>query len=157
MMSLLRRKLPTISSIDLSAVLEYRRLFAIVVSCLVGFVVSCELRTRPALITVYNPAMRISVPISQGWRSELGDQSGFRMHTFTGPSVDVPERPGIRAQVMLGPMPKGKSLDELSKRYTEGHTVTREQGHSLHGFAGKTWYFRFRRRSRELAAHVDID
>jgi hypothetical protein len=141
MMSLLRRKPRTISSIEPSFLLERRRLFAIFAYCLVIAVASCELRTPPALITVYNPAMRISVPIPQGWRSELGDQSGFRMHTFTGPSVDVPERPGIRAQVMLGPMPKGKALDELSTRYTEGHTVTQEQGYSLHGFAGKTWFF----------------
>jgi hypothetical protein len=141
MMSLLPKKRPTISSIELLNVLKRRRLSPIVVIGLVVAVLSCELRTPPALITVYNPSMKISVPIPQGWRSELGDQSGFRMHTFTGPSVDVPERPGIRAQVMLGPMPKDKALDELSERYTEGHTVTQEQGYSLHGFAGKTWLF----------------
>jgi hypothetical protein len=63
------------------------------------------------------------------------------MQVFTGPSVDVPERPGIRAQVMVGPMPRGVDIDEVSRRYTEKHIVSHEQGYSLHGFAGKTWYF----------------
>jgi hypothetical protein len=63
------------------------------------------------------------------------------MHIFTGASVDVPERPGIRAQVMLGPLPSGTDLDDLAQRYTNGHTVSHEQGYSLNGYAGKSWYF----------------
>jgi hypothetical protein len=85
--------------------------------------------------------MKVSLPVPQGWRSNLGDQAGFRMQVFTGPSVDVPERPGIRAQVMVGPMPRGVELDEVSRRYTEDRIVSQERGYSLHGFSGKTWYF----------------
>lgn len=102
---------------------------------------SCELRRPYALITVYNPAMKVSVPIPQGWHSQTGEQAGFQMQIFTGPSVDVPERPGIRAQIMTGPLPEVVGLDALSRRYTEGRTVTQEQGYSLHGFAGRSWYF----------------
>lgn len=102
---------------------------------------ACRLGAPPGLITVYSPALKISIPVPQGWRSEVGEQSSFLMQIFTGPSVDVPERPGIRAQVMKGPLPVGVSLDDLSTRYTEGHTVSHEQGYSLHGIAGKSWYF----------------
>ncbi len=102
---------------------------------------SCDLRRPFTLITVYNPTLKISVPVPKGWRSEEGGQAGFRMHIFTGASVDVPERPGIRAQVMLGPLPPGTELGELAKRYTNGHTVSREQGYSLNGNAGKSWFF----------------
>jgi len=63
------------------------------------------------------------------------------MQIFTGASVDVPERPGIRAQVMAGSLPEGKTLDDIASRYTENHTVSHEQGYSLHGFAGKSWFF----------------
>ncbi|MFQ5792989.1 MAG: hypothetical protein ACE5JI_21170 [Acidobacteriota bacterium] len=105
------------------------------------FCSSCELgRPRP-LVTVYAAEMKVSVPVPQGWSSEIGEQAGFQMRIFTGPSVDVPERPGIRVQVMQGPMPEGSSLDELSRRYTEGHYVSHEQGYSLHGQAGKSWFF----------------
>jgi hypothetical protein len=63
------------------------------------------------------------------------------MQIFTGPSVDVPERPGIRVQVMAGPMPPGASVDDLSKRYTEGQQISGERPYTLHGHQGKTWFF----------------
>jgi hypothetical protein len=141
-MSSLRRRLPIINSIDSNRRHgPASRGFGVV--ALVGIIIStgCELRTPPALITVYNPSMKVSLPVPQGWRSNLGDQAGFQMQVFTGPSVDVPERPGIRAQVMVGPMPRGVDLDEVSQRYTEDRIVSQERGYSLHGFSGKTWYF----------------
>jgi hypothetical protein len=136
--SSLRRKLPIISSIESQR--GFRRL---VYGCLIVAVtvLGCELRTPPILITVYNPSMKISLPVPQGWRSNLGERAGFQMQVFTGPSVDVPERPGIRAQVMVGPMPGGMEIDDVSHRYTEDRVVVQERGYSLHGFAGKTWYF----------------
>jgi hypothetical protein len=138
MMSSLPKKLRTISWID-----HFRGLrgFWLVPLIAIGAYLACELRTPPALITVYNPVMKTSVPVPQGWRSNLGDQAGFQMQVFTGPSVDVPERPGIRAQVMVGPMPKGTELDEISHRYTEDRIVAQERGYSLHQYAGKTWFF----------------
>jgi hypothetical protein len=105
------------------------------------FSLGCELRTRPSLITVYNATTKVSLPVPQGWQSETAEQAGFQMQIFTGPSVDVPERPGIRAQVMAGPLPAGRAIDDIARRYTEGHTVSHEQGYSLHGFAGKSWFF----------------
>lgn len=102
---------------------------------------SCELRTPPALITVYSPTLELSAPIPQGWTSEIGEQAGYRMQTFTGRSVDVPGRAGIRVQIMTGPVPEERSIDEIGKRYTEGHEVSHEQGYSLHGHAGRTWHF----------------
>jgi len=115
--------------------------FFVAGSALVVFSLGCQLRTRPSLITVYNPAMKVSLPVPQGWQSETAEQAGFQMQIFTGPSVDVPERPGIRAQVMAGPMPAGKALDDIARRYTENRTVSHEQGYSLHGYAGRSWFF----------------
>ncbi len=129
--------------------------------CLAGLVLglsACRLGAPPGLVTVYSPALKISVPVPQSWRSDVGEQSAFLMQIFTGPSVDVPERPGIRAQVMTGPLPAGVSLDDLSTRYTEGDTVTHEQGYSLHGNAGKSWYFHSEdgaERSRLMLTPVD--
>ncbi len=108
---------------------------------LVAVLSSCALQRSFTLITVYNPTLKISVPVPKGWKSDEGGQAGFRMHIFTGASVDVPERPGIRAQVMLGPLPPGANLDDLADRYTKDHTVTYEQGYSLNGNAGKSWFF----------------
>ncbi len=101
----------------------------------------CDLRSRPALVTVYNSTTKVTVPIPRGWQSETAEQAGFQMQIFTGPSVDVPERPGIRVQVMAGPLPEEKMLDDIASRYTENHTISHEQGYSLHGFAGKSWFF----------------
>jgi len=145
MMSSLPKKLPTISSTDGSV--APKSLFVLArlgLPALALVLVSsgCELRTPPSLITVYNAEMKISIPIPQGWRSNVGDQAGFKMQVFTGASVDVPERPGIRAQVMVGPMPREMSIDEISRRYTDDYVVSQERGYSLQGFAGKTWFFR---------------
>ena len=93
------------------------------------------------LVTVYSPMLAISIPVPAGWSTEIGSQAGFKMQIFTGPSVDVPERPGIRVQVMTGPIPNGLTVDEIAERYIEGQEVSVARGYSLHGFAGKTWYF----------------
>ena len=93
------------------------------------------------LVTVYSRSMATSIPVPAGWSTEVGSQGGFLMQIFTCPSVDVPERAGIRVQVMTGPMPAGRSLDELSKRYIEDQEVSDERSYSLHGFEGKTWTF----------------
>jgi len=93
------------------------------------------------LVTVYSPLLAISIPIPAGWSTEIGSQAGFKMQIFTGPSVDVPERPGIRVQVMTGPIPDGVTVDEIAERYVEGQEVSLARGYSLHGFAGKSWYF----------------
>src|SRR3972149_5367689 len=77
-------------------------------SLLLAALVSCELRSKPALITVYSPTLQVSFPLPQGWTAdEAVEQAGFHMQTFTGRSIDVPERPGIRLQIMAGPMPDG--------------------------------------------------
>ena len=93
------------------------------------------------LVTVYSPLLSISIPIPAGWSTEIGSQAGFKMQIFTGPSVDVPERPGIRVQVMTGPIPSGRTVEEIAERYVEGQEVSLARGYSLHGFAGKSWYF----------------
>jgi hypothetical protein len=108
---------------------------------LLGLLFACQARFPQTLITVYGPALEVSIPVPVGWGTEFGAHAGFNMQIFTGPSVDVPDRPGIRVQVMVGPMPAGMAIDDLSRRYTEGQEVSRERGYSLHGHAGKTWYF----------------
>jgi hypothetical protein len=107
----------------------------------VAFLSACGGDISRTLITVYGPTLAISIPIPAGWSTEVGEQAGFAMQIFTGPSLDVPERPGIRVQVMAGPMPGGRTLDEVSRRYIDGQDVSTERGYSLHGFAGRTWYF----------------
>ena len=102
---------------------------------------ACQLHSPKVPITVYSRELDISLPVPQGWSSQAGDQAGFHMLVFTGPSVDVPDRPGIRVQVMAGAMPEGARIDELARRYTAQKKVIREQGYSLHGEAGKTWFF----------------
>src|SRR5262245_24217167 len=80
---------------------------------------ACELRSKPPLITVYSPTLHVSFPLPQGWSAdEAVQQAGFHMQTFTGRSVDVPERAGIRLQIMAGPMPDG-SLDDVAGRYRQ--------------------------------------
>ena len=114
------------------------RLLAVVVTT--AFFSACAGGSQ-TLVTVYSPLLAISIPIPAGWSTEIGSQAGFKMQIFTGPSVDVPERPGIRVQVMTGPIPNGLTVDEIAERYIEGQEVSVARGYSLHGFAGKTWYF----------------
>ena len=109
------------------------------VLCL-GFV-GCELRSTPALITVYSPALEVSFPLAQGWTADAAiEQAGFHMQGFTGRSVDVPERPGIRLQILAGPMPDGP-LDEVSERFRRELKQERVEDFSLGTFVGKTWYY----------------
>jgi hypothetical protein len=116
-------------------------------SLLLVSLVSCELRSKPALITVYSPTLQVSFPLPQGWTAdEAVEQAGFHMQTFTGRSVDVPERAGIRLQIMAGPMPDG-SLDDVATRYRRELQVDGEEGWVFGGYEGhrghkgKTWRF----------------
>lgn len=102
---------------------------------------ACELRRTPALITVYNPALKISFPLPQGWSAdEAALQAGFHMQTFTGRSVDVPERAGIRVQVLAGPMPSG-TLDGVAERFQAQLSIESEKPYELEGRQGKFWSF----------------
>jgi hypothetical protein len=104
-------------------------------------VAGCEIRSKPALITVYNPGISVSFPLPQGFRSDPAiEQAGFHMQTFTGASVDVPERPGIRIQVMAGPTPEG-SLDRVVERFRRELDVESEEAYSLADSKGKAWSF----------------
>ena len=67
-------------------------------------------------------------------------QAGFHMQTFTGRSVDVPERPGIRAQILAGPMPDG-AVDDVAARFRRELETEREESYALHGYEGKFWSF----------------
>jgi len=101
----------------------------------------CELRSTPALITVYSPSLKVSFPLPQGWTADsVVQQAGFTMQTFTGRSVDVPERPGIRVQILAGPMPKG-SIEDVAERFRRELTVERETSYSLYGHEGKLWFY----------------
>jgi hypothetical protein len=101
----------------------------------------CELRSKPALITVYNPTLQVSFPLPQGWSADAAiEQAGFHMQTFTGKSVDVPERAGIRLQIMAGPMPQG-TLEEVATRYRRELQVEREEDYVFVGHKGKSWRF----------------
>jgi len=114
---------------------------AVVVLAAVAGFIGCELRTPPALITVYNPSLRVSFPLPQGWTAdEARQQSGFHMQTFTGRSVDVPDRPGIRVQILAGPMPSD-GLDEVAGRFRGELAVEREDPFSLEGHPGKQWLY----------------
>ena len=129
------RKLPTTSSIR-------RRIFVFLGGAVVWIAMlpGCD-RDAGTLITVYSRSLAVSIPMPAGWSTEVGSQGGFLMQVFTGPSVDVPERAGIRVQVMSGPMPGDSGLDEISKRYIAGQEVLNEESYVLHGFEGKTWEF----------------
>ena len=110
-------------------------------SLLLVALVSCELRSKPALITVYSPTLQVSFPLPQGWTAdEAVEQAGFHMQTFTGRSVDVPERAGIRLQIMAGPMPDGP-LDDVATRYRRELEVEGEEDWVFVGKEGKTWRF----------------
>lgn len=123
---------------------------------------ACRPAGQPPLITVYVPDIAVSLPLPQGWTSASNEQGGFRMTTFTGPSVDVPDRDGIQVQVMAGPAPAGSSLREVADRYyIGGQTVLSEDDfrpdddHDLQGdregdierdLEGRIWSFEFERR-----------
>jgi hypothetical protein len=104
---------------------------------------ACEIRSKPALITVYDPAIQVSFPLPQSFHAdEPVEQAGFHIQTFTGRSVDA-DRPGIRFQVMAGPMPQG-SLDEIAVRYRRDLEVSYEGDYTFMphlGLSGKTWQF----------------
>lgn len=102
---------------------------------------ACELRSKPALITVYSPALEVSFPLPQGWQPETPvEQAGFHMQTFAGASVDVPERVGIRVQIMGGPAPDAP-LEQTATRYRKELKIASEGDYSLYGYEGKTWTF----------------
>jgi hypothetical protein len=101
----------------------------------------CELRSKAVPITVYSPSLSVSFPLPQGWTAdEAIEQAGFHMQTFTGASVDVPERPGIRVQVMAGPTPE-MPLEQVATRYRRELELEREEDYSFAGSSGKIWFF----------------
>ena len=107
----------------------------------------CRDARQLPLITVYVPDIAVSLPLPQGWTSASDQQGGFRMTTFTGPSVDVPDRDGIQVQVMAGPVPSGSSLREVAERYyIGGQTVLSEEPFPVGGAEGIAWTFEFDRR-----------
>lgn len=107
----------------------------------------CRAAGQPPLITVYVPDIAVSLPLPQGWTSASDQQGGFRMTTFTGPSVDVPDRDGIQVQVMAGPAPEGSSLREVADRfYIGGQTVLSERPFRFGEEEGRVWTFEFERR-----------
>jgi hypothetical protein len=118
----------------------------------------CELRSKPALITVYSPTLQVSFPLPQGWTAdEAMEQVGFHMQTFTGRSVDVPERAGIRLQIMAGPMPTGP-LDEVATRYRRELEVQGEGEYAFAGHPGKSWRFvSADREEKSRLALVDVE
>ena len=108
---------------------------------------SCRDDGQPRLITVYVPDIAVSLPLPQGWHSAANQQGGFRMTTFTGPSVDVPERDGIQVQVMAGPALAGSSLREVADRFYIGEqTVLSERAFRLGADEGFLWTFAWERR-----------
>ena len=128
------RKLPTT---NWTRRIRFARLVAVLIIALPP---ACGRQGAPT-ITVYSHSLGISLPVPSGWSTEVGSQGGFLMQIFTGPSVDVPERAGIRVQVMHGPMPAGSDIDQLATRYTEGQEVSGESVFALHGHEGRSWVF----------------
>lgn len=101
----------------------------------------CEIRSTPALITVYSGPIGVSFPLPQGWSADAAlEQAGFQMQTFTGRSVDVADRSGIRVQVMSGPMPDA-DIERVAERYQRELEVTSESDYALAGFPGKVWTY----------------
>ncbi len=97
---------------------------------------------RSDLVTVYVPDVGVSLPVPRGWSSAVSQQGGFRMATFTGPSVDIPERDGIQVQVMAGPLPGGQSLREVADRFYIGeHNVLSEASWVSGNQTGTVWTF----------------
>ena len=108
---------------------------------------SCGGAGQPRLITVYIPEIGVSLPLPQGWTSASDQQGGYRMTTFSGPSVDVPERDGIQVQVMAGPAPTGQTLEEVAQRFYIGEQrVLSEQAYRFGDSEGFLWTFQWERR-----------
>lgn len=93
------------------------------------------------MITVYNPAMRVSVPAPRGWKTELAAEAGFAMQNFTGPAVDSPDQRGVVVQVMVGPLPPDATLDRLSAAYTSAKRVSSQERYDFLGGPGGLWRF----------------
>lgn len=108
---------------------------------------SCLPTGQPRLITVYVPDIAVSLPLPQGWTSASNQQGGYRMTTFSGPSVDVPERDGIQVQVMAGPAPTDQTLREVADRFYIGEQIVlSEQPFQLGSEEGFIWTFEWERR-----------
>ncbi len=108
---------------------------------------SCQYAGQPPLITVYLPDIEVSLPLPQGWNSASTQQGGYRMTTFSGPSVDVPERDGIQVQVMAGPAPSGQTLREVADRFYIGEQIVESEEPVLYGDdEGMLWTFAWERR-----------
>ena len=89
----------------------------------------------------------MSLPLPQGWTSAANQQGGYRMTTFSGPSVDVPERDGIQVQVMAGPAPTDQTLREVAGPVLYRRTDRAFGGTGPHRFAeeGFLWTFEWER------------
>ena len=108
---------------------------------------SCQGTGQPPLITVYLPGIEVSLPLPQGWTSASTEQGGYRMTTFSGPSVDVPERDGIQVQVMAGPAPGGQTLREVADQFYIGEQIVHsEQPVQVGEDEGMLWTFAWERR-----------
>ncbi|MGH9319661.1 MAG: hypothetical protein ACRD21_04285 [Vicinamibacteria bacterium] len=117
-----------------------RSLTTLACLALIPLALGCEIRSRPPLITVYNPTLQVSFPLPPGWTADDPvEQAGFHIQTFTGRSVDA-DRPGIRVQIMAGPTPTG-SLEEVAVRYRRDLEVDYEGEYSLADHLGKSWQF----------------
>lgn len=107
----------------------------------------CQGTGQPPLITVYLPTIEVSLPLPQGWTSASTEQGGYRMTTFSGPSVDVPERDGIQVQVMAGPALSGQTLREVADRFYIGEQIVHsEQPVRVGEDEGMLWTFAWERR-----------
>ena len=108
---------------------------------------ACVPAGQPRLITVYVPDIAVSLPLPQGWTSAANQQGGYRMTTFTGPSVDVPERDGIQVQVMAGPAPTDQTLREVADRFYIGEQIVlSERAFRIGEEEGFVWTFEWERR-----------
>ncbi len=108
---------------------------------------SCLPTGQPRLITVYVPDIAVSLPLPQGWTSAANQQGGYRMTTFSGPSVDVPERDGIQVQVMAGPAPPDQTLREVADRFYIGEQIVlSEEPVRIGAEEGFLWTFQWERR-----------
>ncbi|MDE2972654.1 MAG: hypothetical protein OXU35_10140 [Acidobacteriota bacterium] len=108
---------------------------------------SCLPTGQPRLITVYVPDIAVSLPLPQGWTSAANQQGGYRMTTFSGPSVDVPERDGIQVQVMAGPAPADQTLREVADRFYIGEQIVlSEEPVRIGSEEGFLWTFEWERR-----------
>ncbi len=108
---------------------------------------SCADPAQLRMITVYLPDIAVSLPLPQGWTSASNQQGGYSMTTFSGPSVDVPERDGIQVQVMAGPAPTGQTLREVADRFYIGEQrVLSEEPFQFGEREGFIWTFEWERR-----------